>query len=231
MNVQGQALVETLVAVLLLVPLFLFVTWVSRWQLLQERAQVASRHAAFEMFHGGVRADSISIAERARIAVNDVMTEDVLDFEVRIVATDEPQVLATIGDTAFALLQPARWLGSGEFDVAAHSAFVVTSTALANRPEFLAFIDAPLRFQSRTAMLGAHFDAGDDATVLRRAGGLSVAGRIADVSSVIGGVRAVLRFVEPALTYFCPGRIATDIVPADRLRGTTLPPSMRWQSC
>ena len=231
MSARGQALTETLIAMLVLIPAFLAVEWLGRWQLLRERAQIATRQALLETFHAGAAADPSVAATRARSNFSSVVETDVRTIDIDIAPTAEPERIADIGQIAFGILRPAEWSGVGNFDLPRSAAWSVKTVVTAQRPETLAFVDASLRFESRATILAAPFDAADDAIVLRRVASLSVAGRIREAARWLEPVASVLAVVEPAFDRFCPGRIDTNIVPADRLFTPSGAPALRDQSC
>ena len=231
MRIRGQALTETLIAMLVLVPAFLAVEWLGRWQLLREHAQIATRQALLETFHSGAMADSRVAATRARAVFDGVVDTDVRAIDIEVSPTDEPERITEIGRIAFGILQPAEWSGAGNFDLPHSAAWSVKTVVTAQRPEALAFVDASLRFESRATILAAPFDAADDAVVLRRVASLSVAGRLREAARWLQPVASVLAVVEPAFDRFCPGRIDTTIVPTDRLLTPSAAPSLRDGPC
>lgn len=231
MNARGQALTETLVATLVLVPMFMAVMWLARWQLVQERAQLATRQALLETFHAGESVDVARVTVRAREAARNVVASDVRSFEVDITRGAAPDALTDVDRAAISLLQPASLLGSGPFDLPAAGTWQITTVARADRPQALAFVDAALRFESRATVVVADVDARDEAAVLQRTASLSIAGRMRDAAEWLTPVATVLSLVEPAFEHFCPGRIDITIVPVDRLPGAIDPPSLRTQPC
>lgn len=231
MNVRGQALTETLIALLVLIPAFLAVEWLGRWQLLRERAQIATRQALLETFHAGASADPVRAATRARAAFGGVVASDVRTIDVEVASIGEPERVAEIGRTAFGILRPAEWSGAGDFDLPRSAAWSVKTVVAAQRPDALSFVDATLRFESRATILAAPFDAADDDVVLRRVASLSVAGRLREAARWLEPVGAVLAVVEPAFDRFCPGRIDPSVVPADRLFTPSGAPALRDRPC
>lgn len=154
----GQALVETLVAVLALLPLWVGVVYISRWHDLQHATIVAARHAAFAAHQSAGREDPARIAQatRARLfsrAANRFEApgaEEPADLGVRpqwadhrgetmlldrdvgprieVAAAEQPELVSRTEQQAILMLAPARIVGGPPLDLQRSAARGVTVT-------------------------------------------------------------------------------------------------------
>ncbi len=66
----------------------------------------------------------------------------------------------------------------------------------------------------------------------QRIAAITVSGRLAELSTATSMIKNFLRVVEPSFERFCPGRQALEIVPEDRLANSRLPPNdFRQEDC
>jgi hypothetical protein len=143
---RGQALVETLVATSLLLPLWLGVVYLSRWHDLQHATIAAARYAAFEAHASAGREAPQRIEEstRRRLFSREVDrftaaapateaagalpqwadhrgTASLLDREagprVEVTAAPQPAFVADTEQQAMLLIAPARAVGGPAFDL------------------------------------------------------------------------------------------------------------------
>ncbi len=67
---------------------------------------------------------------------------------------------------------------------------------------------------------------------LSRITAITVAGRLAEISSAVSALSSALGVIEPAFERFCPARYGLDIVPDDRLQNAQIPPNdLRQEPC
>jgi hypothetical protein len=253
----GQALVEALVALLALVPLWLAIFYVSRWHDLQHTTIAAARHAAFESWVAAGRDDAaIPEATRRRTFTSDparvatAATTPTVPPRWRdhrgavLLAPEGPAI--TLGPAvqparieqaervAFALIAPARAAGGPPLDLqrdAARGATVVVPLVHDGSlpPPF-----AGLRFalRERLEILVDPWAARAPAEVTRRTDALSPSGALRELARPLDPVRWAVALFEPAFERLCLGRVDPEIVPPDRLRGGRLPPAdLRTRPC
>lgn len=207
---RGQALVECLVAMLVLVPMLAFVVGLSQVQASQQTAQATAWAGALAAHHG---IDTARLPARSRAAA----------LEVSVVLQSGAPSLAAqrTEDIAFGLLQPALAVGSGRFDLLRLGSQRATA-ATRRREDMTSIWSGPARWSAQRAEISVLLDDGaasDAATVHRRTAALSTAGRIAAWRPALQWALEPMRLFEPAVAGLCLGRIDPDIVPLDRLPG------------
>jgi type II secretory pathway pseudopilin PulG len=207
-SVRGQALVESLVAMLVLGPLLIATLSLAQRQTAQQTAQSAAWAGAIAAHHG------IDLAGLS--ATDDAVNGRVA---VSLQRTAVPGAAETAEDIAFALLQPALAVGSGRLELARADARRATaSVAPAQWLDSVWTIDGPDRGQrAELSVLVDDWAAPDAAAVWRRTSALSTAGRIDAWRSTLRWAIEPMRLFEPAIARLCLGRIDPDIVPMDRL--------------
>jgi hypothetical protein len=205
---RGQALVESLVAMLVLVPLLFATLGLAERQVAQQAAQSAAWAGAIAAHHG------IDVA--ALSATDDAVNGRV---EVSLQRMAVPGAAETAEDIAFALLQPALAAGSGRLDLARGEGRRATARlAPAARSGTAWMIDGPDQGQREDLyVLVDDWAAPDAAAVWRRTAALSTAGRIDAWRPALQWAIEPMRLFEPAIARLCLGRIDPDIVPMDRL--------------
>jgi len=207
-SVSGQALVESLVAMLVLGPLLLATLSLAQRQTAQQTAQSAAWASAIAAHHG------IDLAELS--ATDDAVNGRVA---VSLQRTAVPDAAETSEDVAFALLQPALAVGAGGLDLARDEARRATaSVAPAEWLDIAWTSDGDDRgLRADLSVLVDDWAAPDAAAVWRRTAALSTAGRIDAWRSTLRWAVEPMRLFEPAIARLCLGRIDPDIVPMDRL--------------
>jgi type II secretory pathway pseudopilin PulG len=207
-SVCGQALVESLVAMLVLGPLLLVTLSLAQRQTAQQTAQSAAWAGAIAAHHG-IDLAGLSAADDA---VNGRVTVSIQQAAV-------PGAAETSEDIAFALLQPALAVGAGDLDLArAEVRRASASVTPADSLDIAWMSDGDDRdLRSDLSVLVDDWAAPDAAAVWRRTAALSTAGRIDAWRSTLRWAVEPMRLVEPAIARLCLGRIDPDIVPTDRL--------------
>ncbi len=207
-SVSGQALVESLVAMLVLGPLLLATLSLAQRQTAQQTAQSAAWASAIAAHHGIDLAglSATDDAENGRVAVS-------------LQRTTVPGAAETSEDVAFALLQPALAVGAGGLDLArAEARRATASVAPAEWLDIAWTSDGDDRgLRADLSVLVDDWAAPDAAAVWRRTAALSTAGRIDAWRSTLRWAVEPMRLFEPAIARLCLGRIDPDIVPMDRL--------------
>ena len=207
---RGQALIETLVAVLLLVPLLIATIDLWRRQAAIQSVQSSARAGVLASHHG---VDVEAYAARPDGPVS--------GSEVTVIATPQPSAAQTAEEWAFGLLVPDQVIGVGQFDLARDQARNARSTARLSEGPALQWLRAGSSptFQAELSILVDDWQADNAETVRRRTAAISSAGRIAAWGTPLELMATPLRLFEPAIARLCLGRIEPDIVPTDRLTG------------
>jgi type II secretory pathway pseudopilin PulG len=207
-SVRGQALVESLVAMLVLAPLLLLTLSLAQRQTAQKTAQSAAWASAIAAHHG------IDLAGLS--ATDDAVNGRVA---VSLQRTAVPGAAVTSEDVAFALMQPALAVGAGGLDLArAEARRATASVAPAQWLDIAWTNDGDDRgLRADLSVLVDDWAAPDAAAVWRRTAALSTAGRIDAWRSTLRWAVQPMRLFEPAIARLCLGRIDPDIVPTDRL--------------
>jgi hypothetical protein len=254
---RGQALAEALVALLALVPLWLAIFYVSRWHDLQQATIAAARHAAFESWVGAGRTDA-DVAEStrrrlfgagpARIPATGATTGTPSRWRdhrgAALLAPEGP--LVTLGPAAqplrveqaerlaFGMIAPARAVGGPPLDLQRDAARGATVVVPLLHDGALPAPFAGLRFslRERLEILVDPWAARAPVEVARRVDALSPTAELRALSRPLEPVRWAVGLFEPAFERLCLGRVDTEIVPADRLRGGRLPlADLRTRPC
>lgn len=225
----GQALVETCIALIVLVPLLLFAWLLADLNALQHAAIAATRQTALETFHREpLELEAINVAHLQPFA----HLIDAADLLVE--GTAQPEVVTTYERLAFLALEPAKLVGAGDFDLAQDSA-LRASVSIRLRPAALLprWLELPeLTLQEHMSLMHDDWDAASSEQVRLRTAALSAAGRLNEWKSILAPVSWALSFLEPAFEKLCLGRIDPEIVPADRLSAdATQQSDLRKQAC
>ncbi len=237
---RGQALIEAVVATLLLLPMFVaaYLMWV--WQDARHAALVAARYVAFDAALGG---QGVSVGQsrealsrhvldgrgRGWLGIDSRGTELIDDagVQVEVLPWALPGSLETTETAALALLAPARALGSGVLDLqrggGVRAAISLQARALL-LPRTLGRVRGP-RLTANLSLLTDPWRSNGAETSRSRVASLSAAGRTREWVEPLRGVRGALALVDPAFERLCLGRIDVDVVPADRLAGLSAAPT------
>lgn len=236
----GQALVEALVALLALVPLFAASYLMWAWQDARHAALVAARFAAFDAalrsvavppafaraalgqhVLDGRRRGWLSLGPQAAALVDDGTVE------VGVSPWALPDSLQRTESAAFVLLAPALALGSGALDLQRGGGLrsrVVLPAAAVAWPGSVERLQGP-RMSASLAVLADPWRSGSAQVSLARVEALSAAGRTREWVEPLRGVRDALALIEPAFARLCLGRVDVEIVPPDRLAGAVAGPN------
>ncbi len=217
-SARGQAMVETLVAVLAVLPLWFGVVYVSRWHDLQHAAIAAARYAAFEAHASGGREDparieaitlqrlfsrvpgrflSAAAAGPADLGVRPQWSDhtggQMLDRDagprVTVAAAAQPELVARTEQQAFVLLAPARFVGDRPFDLQREAARAATVQVPLRHAQLLPEPMAGLRF-TLTERLGLMVDSWSSRDPRQ------VAART-EALSPVGELRELMRPLDP----------------------------------
>lgn len=230
---RGQALLETLVALLFLTPLFFCAVYLADLHRAGLGAALAVREIALASLHDPSGAlDPVVVRALQDLAIPaDSTSGELRQPQVEEVYLDSAPRLAETA--AGVMLLPAKLLGSGEFDLPPWSARSVTTTVAMGDTIVLGVpFESPVALRENLFFFVGHGAARGPEQVRARTAALSVAGSLAAAAKPLETVLSVARIVEPALERLCIGRIDPDIVPEDRLAGSTSrPPDLRYQPC
>lgn len=258
---RGQAMVETLVALLVVVPLWIGIFYVSRWHDLQHAAIAAARHAAFETW---VAAGTVDPAQVEALTRRRIFSDDPARFVAaapgaaqagearplwqdsrgaRLVAapgpsvavgrTAQPEEVAEAERFAFGLIGPARSLGGPPFDLQRDAARGVTVTVPVAHAADLPAPIGGLRFDlvERRQLLVDPWASAAPVQVERRTAALSTSAALQALVRPLEPLRWAVSTVEPAFARLCLGRIESDVVPEDRVRGARSILDLRQRPC
>lgn len=252
-------MVETLVALLVVVPLWIGIFYVSRWHDLQHATIAAARHAAFEAWVAAGAEDPAEVEATTR---RRIFEDDPARFRGPAPAVDggdrplwqdmrgdrmvaapgpaivvgqaaQPEDVAQAERVAFDIIGPARALGGPRFDLrrdAARGASVTVPIALA------ADLPAPiggLRFSlvERRQLLVDPWASAGPVQVERRTASLSTVAALQALTRPLEPLRWALSLVEPSFARLCLGRIDADVVPEDRVQGAHTVLDLRQRPC
>jgi hypothetical protein len=214
----GQALVETLVSVLFLVPIFLSAVYLVDFHRASHASEIAARELALTSLHSADGNVEQSILRSIRDLSLPASERAGAPSPAGLEHVDTQNVASEVERAANLLLAPARFSGSGTFDVPrwqqrrVSSGVSMGSTTLIGVP-----FEIPIELNSKLVFFSGHGAASGVAQVRVRTAALSVAGTLKAAASPIEAVATVASIIEPALRQLCIGRINPEIVPADRL--------------
>ncbi|MGE0581800.1 MAG: hypothetical protein AB7P31_06695 [Steroidobacteraceae bacterium] len=257
MNARGQALAEMLVVLLGLIPLWLALMTLAGVQDLAVTTQAAARYAAFDraltpeaaattaervrryVFDGSPGPVAAATRASAWMAYPGLWVDPVsrahwLETPARVsIATGGsrlPGFASTASDAALALVAPAAPLAPGHFDLRSSGpAQAAVRTPLEGVS--LPFLAQPFVLSARVSVLGQAWSADGPRHVAARVRGLAPLRVLTPVTALLRPFTPALALFEPRLREFCPGTIAPDIVPADRLVPRALPRMREYVRC
>lgn len=223
----GQALVESLIALLWLTPLWLALLFLAELLAAQQTAISSVRHAVMlsHLADGGLATADVAEMVRAR---HDIATADApwlpksLDLQIELAESKplpSPKRLQDIAETA---LMPARVVTGGDFRLSKSSGIHARAQWSLRLPDFLAAVQPsrPILLTEKLSALHHGWSSRGDLDTRERVVGMTVQARLKEAVTVFDLVRPVISIVEPAFNRFCPGRLDVDIVPADRTMGS-----------
>lgn len=224
---RGQALVESLIALLWLTPLWLALLFLAELLAAQQTAISSVRHAVMlsHLADGGLSTADVAEMVRAR---HDIATADApwlpksLDLQIELAESKplpSPKRLQDIAETA---LMPARVVTGGDFRLSKSSGIHARAQWSLRLPDFLAAVQPsrPILLTEKLSALHHGWSSRGDLDTRERVVGMTVQARLKEAVTVFDLVRPVISIVEPAFNRFCPGRLDVDIVPADRTMGS-----------
>lgn len=223
---RGQAMIETVVALILLIPLWLAVLFLAELLATQQSAISSVRHALMlsHQSERGLDTDAIKDLARSRFspkAIDAPWMPDALKFDIQLDAVATLPAAKQLRGLADGVLQPATLVTGGDFGLPSQDDARIVATISYRLPQFLGTERRlePVLLSERTAALQQVWYSRGDIDTERRVRGVAMQGRLVETSRVFDAIRPVISIVEPAFERFCPGRLDVDIVPADRTNG------------
>ena len=222
---RGQALLETLLVAMLAVPLLLGTLFLFELQAAQQATLAAARQALFQHHYARGTISAEEAASDARREHLESLFASGLGAasgaQVSLSAVVPPPSIQQIEDIAFTLLEPARALGAGSFDLARASAMHATARIEVTSPASLQLVLDQPRITLEESLSSLHDDgfAISREAAADRVAGLAVTGALREWTEPMRAVTGAIALLEPAFAKLCIGRIDIDVVPADRLQG------------
>lgn len=246
MTSRGQAMAEMMVVLLALVPLWLALLTFTGLQDLALATQAAARYAAFDRVLAPEGAGSLTVRVRqylfdeapgpvsaaasasrnaawsaySGLWVDPVTNLRWLDTPARVSMVARTASLGGLAggasDIALAATAPAAALAPGHFGLRAtgpSEAAVRTELTSVSLP----FLPRPFALSANVSVLGDAWSSDDSRLTGTRVGGLAPLRVLAPVTAIVRPLTPLLVLFEPRLRELCPGVVAPDIVPADRL--------------
>lgn len=220
---RGQALVESLIGSLLLIPLFLGVRYVGLLQVIHLDTAAGLREAALVSYAiddsraTGRALEEIFSRSSPSLADIDNHVETHIDEHFRVTSIDRVQSAVEVA------LVPVSLIASDRFELAPVRATRLMATTVIEPASWSGIAD--LVPQSRSEQtLGVLVGAGaasSRAQVIAGIRGLSPVDEFASIADFLRPLRSAITLLEPSFERFCPGRIDPDIVPADRLSSSS----------
>lgn len=224
---SGQALIESLIALLWLIPLWLALLFLSDLLAAQQTAISAVRHAVMlsHLSEGNIgKQEMTDIAQNrhSRESLDAPWMPRSLSLKMRL---DHPQPLSSpkqLRELTQSTLAPARLITGGDFRLPTEDGFRAQAQWSFRLPEFLspAEIKEPILLTEQLSVLQHGWASRSDDETRTRVIGMTVQSRLLAATNVFDVIRPVISLIEPAFDRFCPGRLDVDIVPADRTVGT-----------
>lgn len=230
---HGQALIETLVSVLFLTPLFLCAAYLVDFHRASHASGIAAREIALASLHaadGNVDQNDLRKIRNLSIPATELTGTR---LPARLERSDTTNVASSVERAADLLLAPARLSGAGNFDVPRwQQRRTSTGVSMGSTTVIGVPFDLPVELRSHVVFFSGHGASSSAAQVRDRAGALSVAGTFATAAQPIEAIASIASIIEPALRQLCIGRINPEIVPTDRLPASVSRHNdMRTQPC
>lgn len=229
---SGQALAESLVLLLVLLPFALALEQLSQLPALQQEVLAATRHGLLERFHDPGRnpvapasLDQFLGEENARVvAVRRVLgTSEPLAIESEWGAFPLPGSASLAAEVVALAVAAAEPIGQGRLDLqpGEYVRLQLRLRVLSERGVGPWTGGQPLVFEESLAVLTDSWQTFDSPQLARRINALTAASYLAQIATPLKAVGTVLSVIEPSFRQFCPGRLALEIVPADRVAASS----------
>jgi hypothetical protein len=223
---RGQALVESLVALLWLTPLWFALLFLAELLAAQQAAISSVRHAVMlsHLTNGDLpKADIVAIARTRYTSTSPdaPWMPKSLSLQIQLEEAKPLPSPKQLHELAQGSLLPARVVTGGNFGLPVSSGVQARAQWSFRLPDFLAANDAktPIVITEQLSALHHGWSSRSDLDTRDRVIGMTVQARLREATMVFDVVRPVISIVEPAFERFCPGRLDVDIVPSDRTVG------------
>lgn len=224
---RGQALVESLVVLFWLIPLWFALLFLAELLAAQQAAISSVRHAVIlsHLTDGDLPKTEIAEIARSRYAASAPdapWMPKSLSLQIQLEDAKPLPSPRQLQDIAQGALLPARVVTGGDFGLPVSSGLQASARWSFRLPDFLstAQTETPLLITERLSALHHGWSSRSDANTRDRVIGMTVQARLAEATTVFDVIRPVIAIVEPAFERFCPGRLDVDIVPTDRAVGS-----------
>lgn len=224
---RGQALVESLVALLWLTPLWFALLFLAELLAAQQSAISSVRHAVMlsHLTDGGLTKADIASLARTRYASTSpdaAWMPKSLSLQLQLEEAKPLPSPRQLHELAQGSLLPARLVTGGDLGLPASSGVHARAQWSFRLPDFLAatYAGTPIVITEQLSALHHGWSSRSDLDTRDRVIGMTVQARLRDAITVFDVVRPVISIVEPAFERFCPGRLDVDIVPSDRTPGS-----------
>lgn len=220
-------MVESLVALLWLTPLWFALLFLGELLVVQQAAISSVRHAVMmsHLADGALAKTEMANLTQSRYAIG-AADAPWMPQSLRLhVKLEDATSLASprqLEDLAQAALTPASAVTGGDFRIPKPAYVQARAQWSLRLPDFLsdARVNAPILLTEQLTVLQQGGSSRSDQQTRDRVIGMTVQSRLIEAASVFDAIRPVISIVEPAFERFCPGRLDVDIVPADRTLGS-----------
>lgn len=255
----GQAMAEMLVVLLALIPLWLGILAMAGLQDIAITAQSAARYAAFDQalapaagatsalrtrsFIVDAAPGPVAVATLARAGAWSAypgLWQDPASGRhwlpapsaVSIAVRSAPLAGAAgrASDLALRAASLSAPLAPGSFDLESRGPGVAT-VGIAIDDLHMPHVPRPFVLTAQASVLGGDWAADGPEQVARRVRGLSPLRVLTPVTAIIEPLAPLLSLFEPRLRQFCPGEVAPEIVPPDRLLPRPPIRRLEWVRC
>lgn len=224
---RGQALVESLVALFWLIPLWFALLFLAELLSAQQAAISSVRHAVIlsHLTDGALPRAEIAAIARSRYgdpSADAPWAPRSLSLQLEVTEAKPLPSPKQLHDIAQGTLLPASVITGGDFRLPTSSGIQARAQWSFRLPDFLAAAqtDTPILLTEQLAALHHGWSSRSDADTRDHVLGMTVQARLREATTVFDAVRPVIAIIEPAFERFCPGRLDVDIVPADRAEGS-----------
>jgi hypothetical protein len=224
---RGQALVESLVALLWLTPLWFALLFLAELLAAQQAAISSVRHAVMlsHLTDGGLPKADIAAIARTRYASTSSDTPWMpksLRLQMQLEEAKPLPSAKQLHELAQGTLLPASFVTGSDFGLPTSSGIHARAQWSFRLPDFLpaAQTETPIVITEQLSALHRDWSSRSDVDTRDRVVGMTVQSRLTEATAVFDVVRPVISIIEPAFERFCPGRLDVDIVPSDRTVGS-----------
>ena len=233
---RGQALTESLVLVIVLVPLAIAIEQLSRLAMVQHQLIASVRHVLLETHFLPASPSAVPSSPTLRTTEERLSGPDsVMAKHLRSLSDNESAPRPRYEWSDLPLAPDAasvewnlQWLatisaiGDGGFLGAPDVAKKISATLpVAITRGIGGWLEGDdLRYQESLTLLTDTWQVDSQAMLAHRVGSFTVTARLAEIAEPLRVMSRVLSVIEPSFDRFCPGRLVLETVPEDRLAVT-----------